>query len=361
MDKGKVLKNRPSKEFWIANILGWSIGSIINFITQFIRSNANIESAILAFLPLIFGFIFTTLLRYHWGNINIYNYPIKKLIAVLVPHSLIINFLIIFFGIGSIIIIRQILGAETKNLLNLFILNYLSTYLLILLWIAIYFLVIYYYSFKKKEIDNLQLINSLQSSQLLNLRNQLNPHFLFNALNNIRSLIREDAEKARTMISSLTDILRYSLSSSNNQKVILTSEIEFIEEYLKLEHLHMENRLSYKIDIAEDCKNCLIPPMIIQLLAENAIKHGLSKLPEGGKLSIEVSKDSDKLNITVINSGNYDSSNPSNPEGIGIKNILNRIELLYKKNSSFSINQLDDSVISKLILPIEYKNESTNS
>lgn len=67
------------------------------------------------------------------------------------------------------------------------------------------------------------------------------------------------------------------------------------------------------------------------------------------------------MNITVINSGNYDSSNPSNPEGVGIKNILNRIDMLYKENSSFSINQIDDSVIAKLILPIEYENESINS
>ncbi|KUO62857.1 hypothetical protein APF79_08900 [bacterium BRH_c32] len=361
MDKGKILKNSPSKGFWIANILGWSIGSIINFITQFIRSNANLESAILAFLPFIFGLIFTTLLRYYWGKIDIYNYSIKKLILVLIPHSLILNFFLILFGIGSIIIIRHILGTETKNILNLFILNYLSTYILILLWIAIYFLVIYYFSMKKKEIDNLQLINSLQSSQLLNLRNQLNPHFLFNALNNIRSLIREDSERARAMIGSLTDTLRYSLRSSKNQKVLLSSEIEFVEEYLKLEHLHMESRLSYKIVIPEDSKNCLIPPMIIQLLAENAIKHGLSKLPDGGELTIEVTKSSNKLNITVINSGNYDSSNPSNPEGVGIKNILNRIDMLYKENSSFSINQIDDSVIAKLILPIEYENESINS
>ncbi len=361
MDKREILKNRLSKEFWIANSLGWIIGSFINFITQFIRSNANIESAILAFLPFVFGFVFTSLLRLYWGKIDIYNYSIKKQIYLLIPHSLIVNFLIILFGIGSIIIIRHFLGYETKNILNLFVINYLSTYLLILLWIAIYFLVVNYFSMKKKEIDNLQLINSLQSSQLLNLRNQLNPHFLFNALNNIRSLIREDSEKARAMIGSLTDILRYSLSSSKNQKVRLSSEIEFVKEYLKLEHLHMENRLSYKIDIAEDSKNCLIPPMIIQLLAENAIKHGLSKLPEGGELSIEVKKLLNKLNVIVINNGEYDSNNPSNSEGVGIKNILNRIEMLYKGNSTFSIYQLNDSVIAKLILPIEYEDESNNS
>lgn len=157
----------------VVNILGWSIGAIINFIVQYFRTNANIESAILAFLPFIFGLIFTTLLRYYWGKIDIYNYSIKKLILVLIPHSLIVNFLIILFGIGSIIIIRYIFGYETKNILNLFVINYLSTYLLILLWIAIYFLVVNYFSMKKKEIDNLQLINSLQSSQLLNLSNQI--------------------------------------------------------------------------------------------------------------------------------------------------------------------------------------------
>lgn len=357
MDQEKILKNYPSKEFWITNTAGWTFAAALNIISQYLGNNFDLVKAIFGIIPMIAAFVFTSALRIYWGYKNIYSYSPQKLVIVLIPQSIITTLLIVFFGVGSIVLVRGYSGNIPKLLVS----NFLSLYFIVLLWIAVYYVFIYYTSLQKKEIDNLKLLNSLQQAHLTNLKNQLNPHFLFNALNNIRSLIREDAEKSRTMITSLTDILRYSLNSRNEQKVMLKNEIDFIHEYLRIEHLHMEDRLNYSFEVSEKAETVLIPPMAIQLLVENSIKHGISKSIMPGTLSINVYIESEELIIEVKNSGELIAKNPTEETGVGLNNLKERIKLLYGNKSKFELQQLDGFVLATLILPLEYRNESNNS
>lgn len=355
MDKTKILKNSPSGKFWIINGLCWSIFSILNFLLQFDRSSGEIKSTLLSIIPMLWGFILTSLLRLYWGKANIFIYKISKLISVLFLHSIILTCLIVMLGIGNILLIREYDGS----IFRLLIVNFLSIYFIIVCWIAIYFFLVYYLSYQAKEKDNRVLQNSLNLARLTNLRNQLNPHFLFNSLNNIRSLIREDGEKARDMITSLTDILRYSLNSDKNQLVSLNEEIEFVNEYLKLQHLQMEDRLDYNINAELAVDNYYIPPMIIQLLAENAIKHNLSLLPEGGKLNINILKQDEFLIIEVINSGKLNES--TNKSGIGLINIKERLNLLYGKEGEVKVFQENEFVKAVVKIPAGKINENNYS
>ena len=116
---------------------------------------------------------------------------------------------------------------------------------------------------------------SVKEAQLLALKSQVNPHFIFNSLNNIRSLVVENPEKAREMITHLSALLRYSIQFNNEERVTLEEEIVIVNNYLNLESIQLEDRLTYKIDVDEGVNNLLIPPMSIQMLTENAIKHGI--------------------------------------------------------------------------------------
>lgn len=345
MDKEKILSYLPSRNFNIVNLSVWLAVLVLNVLFQFINTQ-DFSRALYSIIPLVWCYIFTTLLRIFWAKNNIYKLNPKKLILILIPHSLIITSLIVILGIGLIILIRQ---DFNRNILLLMLNNFFSIYPVIVLWITFYFLIIYYKNLITKENDNLKLQNALQESLLLNLKNQLNPHFLFNALNDIRSLIREDPEKARTMINSLTDILRYSLNLSGRQYVNLSNEISFLQEYLVLEKLHMENRLTYEINIESSVTGALIPPMILQLLVENAIKHGINKIPTGGKITITGEKFEDKLRLRVTNDGKFQEGSA----GIGIQNIKNRLTLLYGNKSSFIIKQENNNVKAEIFIPLE--------
>lgn len=349
MDKRTILKNAPSGKFLVTNLIGWSIVALINLIFQSIRTNFDFERALFGIFPMAWGFVFTTALRGYWGIRDVYSKKPNRIILGIIHQSVITTIFIVVTGIGTILLFRDYSTSPVALMIN----NFLSLYPVILLWITIYFLFIYYIANREKELANLKLINSLQAARLDSLRAQLNPHFLFNTLNNIRSLIREDGERAREMITSLTDILRYSLASRNEQKVSIKNEISFLNEYLLLESLHMEERLTYEINISTECESALVPPMIIQLVAENAIKHGLSKLRDGGNINISVTKNDGLLKILVTNNGSLITIKEDEKSGVGIANIKDRLAILYGRESSFSLFQDGNSVNALITLPFE--------
>lgn len=211
-------------------------------------------------------------------------------------------------------------------------------------------------SARKNKIEKLETESALKEAELIALKAQINPHFLFNSLNNIRALILEDQMKARDMVTNLSDILRYSIEFSKRERVTIAEEIEILKNYLDLESIQYEGRLSYQIDADEDTLNCIIPPMIIQTLAENAVKHGISQLKEGGKITIKISKSAD-LRIEVANTGQI--SDKQNGTGIGIKNATSRIQWLLSAAPSFTLAQQADTVVATLQFPAKY--ESDNS
>jgi LytS/YehU family sensor histidine kinase len=221
---------------------------------------------------------------------------------------------------------------------------------------------IYNYSVASKRVKesllhNLRLQNSLKEAQLSGLINQLNPHFLFNSLNNIRFVIYENQQKADEMITNLSELLRYSLDSSQHEKVTLQQELDVMEQFIALETIQLESRLKFELQIPEQVTQYLIPPMTLQLLIENAIKHGIELLPQGGSLSLDIQAFEKQLVFTIINDKSPKYSHPKSNNRIGLKNIEKRLFLLYGDQANLETIDNDTSFIAKMTIPKEVRHE----
>jgi len=191
---------------------------------------------------------------------------------------------------------------------------------------------------------------------------QLNPHFMFNAMNGIRALIEEDPEKAKRSITQLSNIFRYSLNVERSETVPLEDEIKTVNDYLTLEQVRYEERLRFSVDIEPAVYFVEIPPMMVQTLVENGIKHGISKLPKGGSISVKAAKNGDNLIIKISNSGNLNEAEMNNSKGFGLANTKHRLSLLYGEKASFTIKNAEKMVEAVIKIPIGGReNESYHS
>lgn len=231
----------------------------------------------------------------------------------------------------------------------------------LLLWSAFYITLI-----KVRQLRDTS--EALASSQLEVLSQQLNPHFLFNMLNNIRALILEDPSRARDALAQLADMLRYSLqqrdSSDQPVKVSLADELAIAEEYVALCKIQFEERLIYQTNVSEEAKSALVPRMLIQLCIENAIKHGIGLLREGGVIELVAEVEAQQLRITLTNPCPFIEKIKMSGQhtGIGLKNIRDRLRLLYGEKipklqfSKLAINGMGEATVT-LILPFEVEQE----
>jgi hypothetical protein len=210
----------------------------------------------------------------------------------------------------------------------------------------------YYQRFREKETAAAQLEVQLANARLAALRMQLNPHFLFNAMNSISSLMRTDVNAADTMLEQLSSLLRISLERGNVQLIPLREEMEFIEVYLSMQDQRYSGRVRRDIFIDSELHDALVPAMILQPIVENAYAHGLSKLDRDGELLIEAHRQSSHVNFVITNSGLGLHSAPggsSNGHGVGLANVRSRLHLHYGENCSFNISQIDPTHVTVAI------------
>jgi two-component sensor histidine kinase len=206
---------------------------------------------------------------------------------------------------------------------------------------------------KNAELFNLRLQNNLKEAQLSSLSNQLNPHFLFNSLNNIRFMIHEDAQRADAMITSFSEILRYSLESSRHDKVSLGHEVSIIGKYLAIVKTQLEERLDFSLRIAPGLDDALMPPMVLQMLVENAVKHGLDQLQGGGTLNVEARQQGRSLLLEVRNDAPGMPAAVPGCTGIGLLNIEQRLHLLYGELAILTVARADGVFTVAITLPLE--------
>ncbi len=212
--------------------------------------------------------------------------------------------------------------------------NWFGTSFYLLCWMMAYIGITSRRKTKQVEIDNLRLQNNLKEAELSSLSNQLNPHFLFNALNNIRFMIQEDADNAEKMLMSLSGVLRYSLDSSKNDKVPLKEELDISRLYIDLIQIQFEERLEFILDIPEALEDCHLPPMVLQMLLENAVKHGIENIREGGKIEVQARRRNTLMILKVCNDLPKNYSEKKSEPGIGLFNIDQRLDLLYAGRGS---------------------------
>lgn len=229
--------------------------------------------------------------------------------------------------------------------------SFITTYFLcFIIWTVFYVAIKGLIELNESRETRLKLEANLRDSQLNTLKGQINPHFMFNSLNNIRGLMLEDVARARNMLTSLSEILRYSLTKSTADAIALEDELEMVRNFVEISRIQYEDRLQFEEDIDADALIIQIPPMIIQMLVENALKHGIAKLKEGGLVSLTVRAKETELCITVSNTGTIKNSESGTQ--VGLKNIQQRLELLYGTAASFTLETAANMVIATIKMPI---------
>ena len=204
-------------------------------------------------------------------------------------------------------------------------------------WVLLYFV----FHFLDNYNTTLRYEAKINEIRLNHLKSQLNPHFIFNALNSVRALVDEDPVKAKSAITQISNMLRFSLMLDKKQVIDLADELATVKDYLALESIRFEERLQVEYHIEEAAYSYKIPPMMLQTIVENAIKHGISNLVKGGLIEIKCREGlEDELYIQVKNSGHYEAQSASKrkeEEGHGIDNTQQRLALLYGDKASFRI------------------------
>ncbi len=189
---------------------------------------------------------------------------------------------------------------------------------------------------KEKELNEERLIRTKMEAELQALQAKINPHFLFNTLNSIASLISENPKAAESTVEKLSELFRYTLKSAETSSVSVAEELDIVRTYLEIEKVRFGDRLQYDITCADAVRDVMIPALIIQPLVENSIKHGIASEIHGGKINVEVSKAGGNCLISVIDDGKgIDDANKAN--GFGLRSVEERLQLRYGASSSLTL------------------------
>jgi len=303
---------------------------------------------------LVFNTLFALLGIALWYPV-FYNDPEKQSISMLLINHLSIMVLSLAFWISSgVFICNQLLedypqylqfveaGIPWRIYTGIFF--YFSM-------VLVYYLLIYGFSLREHMLQESQLREKINEAELQSLKSQINPHFLFNSLNSISSLTITNPEKAHEMIINLSGFLRYSLAHDPNNLIPLEQEIENMEAYIAVEKIRFGEKLVFIKDICEECYPHRVPFLILQPLIENAIKHGVYESMEPVTVKIDCRKLPDQsIKITIGN--NFDPEAVSRKgTGTGIKNITERLKIIYQLNDLFTIEKKKDYFTVQLILP----------
>lgn len=336
--------------YWTLQVGGWTlfalsqiIGSVFASAGQGVSTQRVIFFVYEAFFCLLLTHIFRNVInRWKW---------LEAGMAVLIPRvigSVIVMGLIIYFLKMPISIPLGLFNSKVAfDVIHIVGLTALYG-LIFFLWCVLYFS----YNYFERYNTSLKLEASIKEIELNNLKSQLNPHFIFNALNSIRALVDEDPIKSKKAINQLSNILRNSLTTGKRGLTKFEEELNIVKDYLGLESIRFEERLKTEFEIDPESRDFLVPPLMIQTLVENGIKHGISKLTAGGTIFMKTSVYNDRLTIQIRNSGHYVNGVKRNSVGLGLENTKQRLKLIYGNKASFRIMAENDTfVLTEIEIP----------
>ncbi|GAA4962073.1 sensor histidine kinase [Algibacter aquimarinus] len=306
-----------------------------------------VESILCGLFAFLCSYVISLVIDYKLKISNL-KQNIWKLAAVFIGVQLLYSFII--WPILDFAAL-QIRGTNSTVTFEGKIFNFFYFITLYFVWFFVFLTIKIYHQLKTVKLKQIQLESNLKESQLNTLKGQINPHFMFNSLNNIRGLMLEDVDKSRVMLTSLSETLRYSLTKSDSNSIALEDELEMIENYVAISKIQFEDRLIFTTHIDKASLNIKIPPMIIQMLVENAIKHGISNLKEGGEVQLISKIEDNQLRIEVSNTGQLNQN--KNGTQLGLQNIERRLELLYGEEATFNLRRLDNKVVATIKIPLK--------
>ena len=338
------------KLYWILQIFGWSAwlaNEVVLYINTYNLSFEWFTSAVLnIFIAIILTHNFRKVIKkYDWIEISIERVIPRILLAV----SAMSVFMTLFNIPIDTYILREHEKADFWSFF--FLLQYVFYWAKPLtIWTLFYYASHYFERKSEVEVDKIRLESSVKETESKVLRAQMNPHFMFNALNSIRALILEDPDKAQKAVTQLSNILRSSLLADRRRTVSLSEEMRTVDDYLALEKIRYEERLQIRKNIYPETLTVQVPPMLLQTLVENAIKHGVSKPVKGGFVSLESKVAGKNLLIIISNTGTLETTDSG---GFGLENTAHRLELLFGPESKFRIFQASKEVVTaEITIPI---------
>jgi two-component system, LytTR family, sensor kinase len=244
-------------------------------------------------------------------------------------HSILVS--VIRHALGIAMVDSVIEGA-----LNLFFANPGRNYLAYGFIAASYHMVAYHTAVRERDLRAVRLEVDLAEAKLAGLEARLRPHFLFNTLNTIAALIREDPAGAEAMVGQLSDLLRASLKADPTREIRLDEEMQLAEQYLAIQQVRFQDRLQVSLDASESARRAFVPQLILQPLVENAVRHGIAPRESGGSVWVRAEQPNGRLRITVEDDGVgvTDAPSPTAGTGLGLDSVRSRLAHLYGAEQS---------------------------
>ncbi len=341
-----------SSSYWACQLSGWALYAALSAGLFFAMGGLKASGALSLLSSTLLSLTATHVhrafvIRHAWAELSVARLAPRVLgssvLLAIVTQALQVLLLLFVF--------HAFTWAEASSAVFAFVVVQIA--ILMLLWQVLYFGVHAIRRSRFAEVDRLSSLAAAQTAELRALRSQVNPHFLFNSLNTVRALIVEDAARAQEAVTRLSSLLRYALAAGEHQTVPLERELEMVNDYLALEALRFEERLTVVIDVAPDALRTQVPTMLLQTLVENAVKHGIARSAAGGELRVTARIDGAALALTVSNptAPALDAERGSPGTGLGLANTTDRLRLLFGDAATFALSMTGSVTLAEVRIP----------
>ena len=342
---------RPRRAYWFCQVIGWLLYDGVNaaiFATawpghEFVATyNVLVSCAVGAFYSDRFRWVIH---KRGWLRLSLLALLPRVLAASVVLGALL--------QVTAILLAKMVFPADVwRRPVLATIVIYLFNFSVVFFgWQLIYFGVHLFERSRRLEVERWQAEAAARESELRYLKAQINPHFLFNCLNSLRALISEDTGRAQSMVTRLASLLRYVLGTSHDQLIPFGRELEVVKDYLALEGMRFDSRLRTRFDVVPESQAIMVPPMLLQMLVENGVKHGIGPLVNGGDIAVSARLITDCLEIEVDNSKDP-SAHPAEGQGIGLANARERLSVLYNGRAALEVEPGMDRFIARVRIPL---------
>ncbi|MDB5248259.1 MAG: sensor histidine kinase [Segetibacter sp.] len=341
--------NKTISKYWLCQIGGWSTYIIVyTFFYLTLRTKEQPDFFKVLLLDAVIGIVITHLMRDFIQRMGILKMRLDNQITFMFLTTVGASFLFAFASIY----LEDTLNFTSDTFRQYSFINKtlrasFGSFLFLIIWNLIYFTFHYVMKSQQEQLDKVKLQSVVKELELKTIKAHINPHFIFNALNSIRALVDENPQRARTAITELSNLLRSSMQAEKVETTPLSKELNIVKDYLALEHIRFEDRLNVEYDIDEDTLGQPVPPMMLQTLVENAIKHGISKKTEGGIIKIISDFKDDHHQLIVQNTGHINGD--FNPNGFGIYSTQSRLMYMYGEKAHFEIKNNSNNMVEAII------------
>ena len=275
-----------------------------------------------------------------------------RLFATQATAAILVSAVWVFLGAGLARALGEI--SAFSDLPDLYALQvpalFATGFLLYLLSAGLHYVLISFEAARARERKEAELELLAREAELHALKARIQPHFLYNSLNAVSALIGSDPDAARRMCIELAEFLRHSLAAGERPAISVGEELSLVRHYLDVERIRFGRRLAVEEDIEASGRSCLVPPLLLQPLVENAVVHGIATLVEGGTVRLEARRAGNRLRIVVENP--FDPESPARPRsGLGLKIVRDRLEALYGADAIFAAKRLDGRHLAVISVP----------